>query len=90
MKLVDPVVAPLTASATLAPRLETLSGKRIGLWANLKLNSSELLREVGTELQSRYDLAGVVTGTYLASRVMRPNEWGALDTCDAVILANGD
>jgi len=90
MKLVDPVVPPTKATVTLAPRLRALDGARIGLWANMKLNSAELLREVEAELRARHDIAGVVTGTYSPSRVMRPNEWGAIDTCDAVVLANGD
>jgi hypothetical protein len=90
VKLVDPVVPPTATSAQLAPRLRTLDGARIGLWANLKLNSAELLREVEAELRARHDIAGVVNGIYHPARVMRPNEWGELDTCDAVVMANGD
>jgi hypothetical protein len=90
MKLVDPVVPPTAMSASLAPRLRTLDGAQIGLWANMKLNSAELLREVEAELRSRHAIGGVVAGIYHPARVMRPNEWGALDTCDAVVLANGD
>jgi len=90
MKLVDPVVPPTTTAVTLAPRLRTLDGARIGLWANMKLNSAELLREVESELRSRHDIAGVVTGIYHPARVMRPTEWGEIDSCDAVVMANGD
>jgi hypothetical protein len=90
MRLVDPVVRPTATPTALAPRLTSLEGKTVGLWANRKLNSQELLHEVEAELRSRYDLAGTVTGTYHPGRVMGPNEWGALDTCDVVVLANGD
>ena len=90
MKLLDPVVSPVAMPAELAPRLQSLAGKRIGLWANMKLNSFELLQQVEAELRARHDIAGVATGTYHPGRIMKPNEWGAIDTCDAVILANGD
>ena len=90
MRLVNPVVAPSVATAELAPRLDTLDGKRIGLWSNKKLNADELLDCVAVELRSRHHIAGTVAGTYHPARVMRPNEWGALDSCDAVILTHGD
>jgi hypothetical protein len=90
MRLVNPVVAPRVATAAMAPRLDTLDGKRIGLWSNKKLNADELLACVADELRSRHDIADTVAGTYHPARVMRSNEWGALDTCDAVILTHGD
>jgi hypothetical protein len=90
MRLVNPVVAPVVATAALAPRLDTLDGKRIGLWSNMKLNASELLACVAEELRVRHQIAGTVAGTYHPARVMRAEEWGALDTCDAVILTHGD
>jgi hypothetical protein len=90
MRLIDPVVRPIASPASLAPRLESLDGKCIGLWANHKLNSVELLREVGAELRSRYELGGIVTGTYSSARIMASNEWNGIDDCDAVVLATGD
>jgi hypothetical protein len=90
MKLVDPVVASAVTGAQLAPRLDTLDGKRVGLWSNRKLNADELLACVEEELRSRHAIAGVVRGFYHPARVMRANEWGAVDTCDAVILTHGD
>jgi hypothetical protein len=90
MRLVNPVVAPIVATAALAPRLDSLEGKRIGLWSNQKLNATELLECVGDELRSRHRIAGVVKGTYHPARVMRSDEWGDLDSCDAVILTHGD
>jgi hypothetical protein len=77
-------------TVTLAPRLDRLEGRRIGLWNNGKLNAKELLAQVEAELRSRHEIAGVVTGLYSPGRVMHTDEWGELDTCDAVILANGD
>jgi hypothetical protein len=90
MRLVEPLTTPAALTAKLAPRLDTLEGKRIGLWANRKLNSEELLEQVELELRARHEIGGVVTGVYNAGRVMQPGEWGPIHTCDAVILANGD
>jgi hypothetical protein len=90
MRLVNPVVAPLVATAESAPRLDTLDGKYIGLWSNRKLNADELLECVADELRSRHRIAGTVAGSYHPARVMRANEWGDLDRCDAVILTHGD
>jgi hypothetical protein len=90
MRLVDPVVVPTAASAQLAPRLASLSGARIGLWSNKKLNADELLACVAEELRARHDIADVVPGVYSPARVMRAGEWGRLAECDAVILTHGD
>jgi hypothetical protein len=56
----------------------------------MKLNAPELLACVEAELRSRHDIAGTVAGSYNPARLMRPNEWGSVDTCDAVILTHGD
>jgi len=88
--LLDPVVDPFVPEARLAPRLDTLEGKRIGLWSNLKINTNELLDECETILRDRYAIASTQRGTYNAGRVMRAAEWGDVDGCDAVILTHGD
>jgi len=73
----------------LAPRLDTLEGKAIGLWSNKKLNADLLLENIRQELAKDYDFT-VVHGIYDPGRLMEEHEWGDLDKCDAVILANGD
>ena len=90
MKLVNPVVAPTAVGAQLAPRLTSLDHTTIGLWSNGKLNATELLDACEAELRSRHRIAGVVRGSYHAARVLGAHEWGAVDTCDAVILTHGD
>jgi hypothetical protein len=89
-EVLDPVVEPTIPEACLAPRLDTLEGKWIGLWSNNKINAGELLDEVEAVLRARHGIAGTYRGTYNAGRVMRPDEWGDLDGCDAVILTHGD
>lgn len=90
MKLIDPTVAPSHLSLAQSPRLATLDGARIGLYSNWKLNAAELVAAVASELSARHKIAGQLTGHYMASRVMRPDEWGDIDSCDIVLLANGD
>jgi hypothetical protein len=89
-QLLDPVAEAIVPQGQLAPRLATLEGKRIGLWANLKINSVELLDQVELVLKERYAIAGTQRGSYNAGRVMEPHEWGDIDGCDAVILTHGD
>jgi len=88
--LLDPVVEPTIPEGRLAPRLDTLEGKRIGLWSNRKINAAELLDEVEAILRERCGIGGTQRGTYNAGRLMRPEEWGDIDGCDAVILTHGD
>jgi len=90
MQLVDPVAQPMIVAGSLAPRLATLDGKTIGLWANMKLNAVELMDQVEAVLRSRHDIAGVVRGKYHPARVMGSNEWPGIDSCDAVLLTHGD
>lgn len=87
--VLDPTSEPIIQPGDLAPRLDSLSGKRIGLYANFKLNAVELLDECKEVLSSRFKL-DFVRGRYDASRVMRPEEWEGVDECDAVILTHGD
>ena len=90
MQLVDPVAQPVIVTGSLAPRLSTLDGKTIGLWANMKLNAVELMDHVEAVLRSRHDIAGVVRGKYHPARVMGSNEWPGIDSCDAALLTHGD
>ena len=89
-QVLDPTSEPIIEPGDLAPRLDSLTGKRIGLYANFKLNAVELLDECQELLSSRFELEGFVRGRYDASRVMRPEEWEGVEDCDAVILTHGD
>ena len=88
--VLNPVQEAVVEAVPLSPRLATLDGKTLGLFSNGKLNAGELLTLVGERLAAEYRLAGIVRGTYAVSRAMEPGEWGAVDRCDAVVLAIGD
>ncbi len=90
MKLMNPVVSPHHVETQLAPRLITFDGKTIGLWSNGKLNANELLDACEAELRSRHHITGTVRGRYHPAKVLSAHEWGAVDSCDAVILTHGD
>ena len=90
LQLLDPTSEPVIEPGDLAPRLDTLDGKTIGLYANMKLNAVELLDELETLLSGRFRIAHFVRGSYNAGRLMRPDEWEGVDACDAIVLTHGD
>ena len=88
---VDPV--PLLG---ISPRLDTLAGKKIGLFANFKRAAKPMLAEVARNLQARFP--GIQTSLY-DSRVPnvdeseKENRTGFQDWAkgvDAVVAAVGD
>lgn len=89
-RIMDPTVAPEAPVSGLAPRLDSLEGKTIGLFNNAKLNSARMLDLVGEYLTEHYQIGGIVRGRYNVSRVMRREEWIDVEKCDAIVLANGD
>ena len=56
----DPRDDAPTGPARLAQRPATLDGKVIGLFANNKPHSEDLLRRIAAIIGERYDIAGVV------------------------------
>jgi len=90
LRVLDPVEESSSDTFTRAPRLDSLDGKVIGLYANNKLKTLELLDLVGEELSQRANLAGVVRGTYHVGRLMEPEEWIDVEKCDAIVLTHGD
>ncbi len=58
--VLDPRDDLATGPSRLAQRPATLDGKVIGLFANNKPHSEELLRRIAAILGERYDIAGTV------------------------------
>jgi hypothetical protein len=90
LEVLDPTSEAVVVPGERAARLDSLDGKRIGLYQNGKLNAKELMDQVEDLLRARYRLAGVVRGSYDAGRLMRADEWKGLEDCDAVLLTHGD
>ena len=89
-EVLDPTSDAVVEAGQRAARLDSLDGKRIGLYQNGKLNARELMDQVELLLRQRHRVAGVVRGTYDAGRVMRADEWQDVERCDAILLTHGD
>jgi len=91
LDLINPCWELAKEKIGLAPRLQTLAGKRVGFLDNRKDNADIILKRVGTYLESN---CGAVLSTYLTKAVYsRRAEASMLDelsrTCDFVITATG-
>jgi len=92
LAVLDPTVEPIPADAIVAQRPTTLSGKTVGLLANGKRNSEELLEAVYEVLSDSFDFAGtVIRNKGNASRPCpAPLIEEMAEQCDVVITASGD
>ena len=92
IEVLDPTVASIPAMAVIAPRPESLNGAVIGLLANGKRNSDELLEMVQEVLADRYEFKSVVARNN--GNASRPCPVDILEElaeqCEVVITASGD
>ena len=92
IEVLDPTVDSIPAEAVIAPRPETLDGTVIGLLANGKRNSDELLEMVQEVLADRYEFKSVVARN--KGNASRPCPADLLEElakqCEVVITASGD
>ena len=90
--VLDPSTKAIDADSVLAIRPETLDGKVIGLLANGKRNSDDLLELVCNLLQDRYSFKEIIARN--KHNVSRPCPSPIIDEmvakCDVVITATGD
>jgi hypothetical protein len=92
LRVLDPTSEAVIEAGSRAARVDTLDGKVLGLFNNQKLNAPQLLEMVGEVLSERYNLKGIVRGTYSSSQHHSWSEWqekGA-SGCDVAILTHGD
>ena len=92
LAVLDPTVEPIPAHAIIAQRPTTLSGKTVGLLANGKRNSEEILEAIYEVLADSYEFSGtVVRNKGNASRPCpAPIIEEMVEQCDVVITASGD
>ena len=92
LTVLDPTVAPLPADGVIADRPASLDGARLGLLANGKMNSEEMLTALHDVLADRFDFAVVVERNKMnASRPCPEDIIDELaDLCDVVITSSGD
>lgn len=89
LKILDPVQEPVQSDNVRPQRPGTLDGKRLGLFSNGKLNADRILQMITDELAKEHSFT-TSWGNYSPQNLMAPDEWGDVDACDVVILANGD
>src|SRR5579859_2953194 len=89
VRVLIPVQEPVASAIRRPPRPGSLNGKVVGLYDNGKLNARRLLQLIAEELQADGDFR-IQPGEYWPERLMQDGEWGDVDKCDVVLLANGD
>lgn len=92
IELLDPTAERELPAERLAPRLDTLAGKVIGLLDNGKWNADRLLDAVAERLVARY---GAIAGIHRSKRQynveVSPEISGELAvSCAAIVVAIGD
>ncbi len=92
LTVLDPTAETVNVPAHMAQRPSTLESQRIGLLANGKANSEELLQAVLGQLAKNYDFATVATRNKGNASRPAPSEIMAelKRECDVVITATGD
>ena len=90
--VLDPTVDPLPADGVVADRPKTLDGVRIGLLANGKMNSVEMLIALHDVLADRYEFGGVIERNKMNASRPCPEDIidELVDKCDVVITSSGD
>jgi hypothetical protein len=90
--LVSPVNEATVAESSMAPRLSSLRGKRVGLLDNSKLKAGEMLDAVAAILNAEYGFADIVRQRKpSASKPATPEAIEELaNTCDLVVVGVGD
>ena len=92
LEVLNPAGEPVKMDTILAPRPQTLEGKKIGLVSNGKPNAEKLLNEIGDFLKERYPTARTVFRKIsYTSRKLPPGELEAIaDDIDVGIFSSGD
>jgi hypothetical protein len=85
LEILNPVAHVSTRKSGLAPRLNTLENKRIGLYWNAQVNGDVLLRRVAQLLENRYK--GMKLTFIPGSMVGTREQLDAAKTFDGVIAS---
>ena len=90
--ILDPTVGAVTRPVQMAPRLDTLEGKVIGLLDNTKANSDHFLEYLQETLRRQHGVAAVLprrkggASTAVAGDLLDE----LVGSCDGVVTAVGD
>jgi hypothetical protein len=88
--LYDPTAEPRIVATTLAPRLASLAGTRVGILDNSKANAGTLMLAVAERLKERYGVADVVKREKPVAGPPKPEVLDALAQCDFALVGSAD
>jgi hypothetical protein len=91
--ILDPTgMAGVRRSASLAPRVQALSGLRLGLLDNTKANAARVLETLAEQLRAQHHVGEVSTysKSYFGTPVEEDRAQEIAQSCDAVIAGVGD
>jgi len=90
MKLYDPTAEPRAIKAQLAPRLDSLKGKRAVILDNSKANAGTLMLAVTRILQERYGVTEVIKREKPVAGPPKPEVLDALSKADFALVGSAD
>jgi hypothetical protein len=90
IRLYDPTAEPRAVAAKLAPRLQSLAGKRVGILDNGKANAGTLMLAVAGILQERYGVKEIVKREKPVAGPPAPEILAALSECDFALVGSAD
>ena len=90
IRLYDPTAEPRAMAVTLAPRLPSLAGKRVGILDNGKANAGTLMLAVTKILQERYGVTDVVKRNKPVAGPPAPEILEDLSKCDFALVGSSD
>ncbi len=90
--MLKPTAGGSTKRASLAPGLDTLHGKTIGILSNQKVNADEVLEALIKSIQEKYKIAKAIKRTKRIQSQPAPPEVmnDLVNLCDAVVHGVGD
>jgi len=90
IRLYDPTAEPRAVAARLAPRLQGLAGKRVGILDNGKANAGTLMLAVAKILQERHGVTDVVKREKPVAGPPGEDVLAALSQCDFALVGSAD
>ena len=88
--LYDPTADPRIVATGLAPRLSSLSGKKVAILDNSKANAGFLMLTVSRRLQEQYGVGEIVKREKGIAGAPSPTILDALTQCDFALVGSAD
>lgn len=90
--MLKPTAAGRTLRASLAPGLDTLQGKTIGILSNQKVNADAVLEAIGAAIQQKFNIARVIKRTKRIQSQPAPRDLmdDLVSSFDAIVHGVGD